>query len=109
MFAWLQQLFSSPAEKPSPVAPALIIEETIETEALAPQPAPVKAVESDFGASWEQRSDANANFHNWLFCTKDDASGFDASELEKEVLDALDQIVKSKQSGANLVRRLPGL
>ncbi|MGZ5780059.1 MAG: HDOD domain-containing protein, partial [Burkholderiaceae bacterium] len=60
-----------------------------------------------YGASWQQRDDVSANYHNWLF--ENDNSDLDASPVEKEILESLERIVKSNQSGANLVRRMPGL
>lgn len=105
MYAWLQRLFSSPTEKSEPRIAAPIVE-------TAPPPVVATPAGTSYGTSWEQRSDCNANFYNWLFTTHvatSDNSDFDTSPIEKEILGTLDQIVKSKQSGANLVRRMPGL
>ncbi len=110
MFAWLQRLFSSLVEKSMP-APTPPIEEVAHSPAIVPAKK-METLESGTGPSWEQRSDANANFYNWLFATNsttNDNADFDTSPAEKEILHTLDQIVKSKQSGANLVRRMPGL
>lgn len=47
-------------------------------------------------------------YYNWLFGSEN-ASVLDTSDSENQVLDAVDTILKSQQSGAALVRRLPGL
>ncbi|MBI3228837.1 MAG: HDOD domain-containing protein, partial [Burkholderiales bacterium] len=61
-----------------------------------------------YGATWEQRNDANANFYDWLF-DNNESSEFETTPIENEILEALDKLVKGKQSGANLVKRLPGV
>lgn len=55
-----------------------------------------------------QRADINANFTSWLF---DDRNGEDAftNRQEDAILASLNEILSSKQSGANLVRRMPGV
>ncbi len=102
MFEWLQRIFTAtPAASVEPVQPA----------PLAAAPAsPVAAPRSSSysGVSFEQRDSANASYFNWLF-DSEGGSDLDTSPLENQVLDALSTIVKSQQSGAALVRRLPGL
>ncbi len=106
MFQWLQQLFKAseaepvatpaptpaPAAAPAPVAPA----------AAATPAAPTA------GLSFDQRDHINNIYYNWLFASKG-TSELDTSDEENQVLDALDTILKSQQSGSALVRRLPGL
>jgi HD-like signal output (HDOD) protein len=77
------------------------------TTAAAPAKAASKAGDA-WGASWEQRNEANANFNDWLFEVTTE-SEFSTNAVEDEILDALDKIVKSKQSCVNMVKRLPGL
>jgi len=73
-------------------------------ESIAPQAPPAA---KSYGASWQQRDDVSANYNNWLF--QNESTDLDASPVEKEILAQLEKIVKSNQSGANLVRRMPGL
>ena len=72
------------------------------------QPAPPPPPAAAPGLSFEQRDGINTNYYNWLFATKGE-SALDISDAENQVLDALTTILKSQQSGAALVRRLPGL
>lgn len=55
-----------------------------------------------------QRDGLNANFSNCLFGATDDAGIF-TSQIEGDILAALEKITGSSQSGANLVRRMPGV
>ena len=55
-----------------------------------------------------QRDEVTANFNNCVFDANDDAEIF-TNQIENEVLAALEKIVRSNQSGANLVRRMPGV
>lgn len=55
-----------------------------------------------------QRDALNADFSNYLFGANDNAEIF-ISQSESEILAALEKIVRSSQSGANLVRRMPGV
>ncbi len=120
MYEWLQRLFGSgkseklespastvAAVKPPPIsAPASApAHATLPTAKPEPTLAPAKG---ESGASWDQRTEANANFNDWLFEMTTDAD-FSTNEVEDEILDSLDKMVKSKQSCVNLVKRLPGL
>lgn len=118
MFLWLQRLFSSSHQKiddgiPDAIremaAPAMDEKAIVISEnASALSGKNFASTEKILGASWQQRDDVNANFSNWLFDAHDN-SDLDTNQVEMEILDALDKIVKSKQSGADLVRRMPGL
>lgn len=103
MFQWLQNLFSSSAP-PAPTAPP--------GQPLAPlaspSPAPAPPAATAGGLSFEQRDTVNARYYHWLFGTGG-TSELDTSEAENQVLGALAAILKTQQSGAALVRRLPGL
>ena len=118
MYQWLQRLFSGPSEPPAPpvtlkvVRPAVPVASAPASMAPAAHvpaaPVPAAAPPARSSVSFEQKDDVNANYYNWLFDTREECD-LDTSVLETEVLEALDKIVKSKHSGADLVRRLPGL
>ena len=103
MFEWLQKMFSAPAPAaPPPRQPQA---------APAPAAAPPQASAAPAAApslSFDQRDGINAIYHQWLFGSGGD-SALDTSEPENQMLDSLTTILKSQQSGAALVRRLPGL
>lgn len=112
MYGWLQRLFSQPEAAPvarraapaeEPAAPAMPA--AAEPE---PEPAPVVAAPKASNISWLQRSDINATFTNWLFDGNGHPDIF-TSRTEQDILAGLEKIVQSKQSGANLVRRMPGV
>jgi HD-like signal output (HDOD) protein len=114
MFELLRRLFFSSSYKPLERNVATIVEVDhapapvdVATESVTSNPAATAEKRSSYGASWQQRDDVSANYHNWLF--ENQSSELDATPLEKEILDSLEKIVKSNQSGANLVRRMPGL
>lgn len=97
MYGWLQRFFQ-PARRESPAKGALTVD-----EAAARLPP-----EEGGEASWEQRGAVNANFYNWAFEARD---GFSLREhpLEKKILEALGQLVKSRQPTADMVKRMPGV
>ena len=108
MYQWLQRLFSA---APAPVAAAPQAEPRAEPAIAAPSaPAPRAAAAGAPapGPSFDQRDRVNTAYLNFLFDAENDA-GLDTSDAENQVLDALAAILKSQQSGAALVRRLPGL
>jgi hypothetical protein len=102
MFRWLQSLFSSPSVAQTQPQPAVepVPAPAPAPAALAPQPrtAPV---------SFEQLERINGAWHAWLFDRAD--GGLELSDAETRVLEALAAIVGTQQSGAALVRRMPGL
>ena len=104
MYDWFHRIFKPAPKKaalaPAPVPPAA---ETVAAAAAAPSTAPAVR-----GTSWMQRDEVNANFSHCVFGVSDDAQIF-TSRIEDEVLAALEKIVGSGQSGANLVRRMPGV
>ena len=69
---------------------------------------PKKIASAPSGISWLAREDVNANFSGWLFA-RSDYSDLQTSNAEREVLKTLDEILGSPQSGAQLVRRMPGV
>lgn len=115
MFQWLQKIFTAPASAPERAAPSPGKTEVRPPPAQASVPAPSPAAVpasvapvSAAGLSFDQRDTINAAYYNWLFATEG-ASELDTSDEENQVLGALAAILKSQQSGAALVRRLPGL
>ena len=97
-----------PAGAPSQVPAAPLSKSAaLAASAAAIKPA-ARVAEGAYGASWEQRNDANANFNDWLFEINTD-SELSTNPVEDEILEALEKIVKSKQSCVNMVKRLPGL
>ena len=105
MYRWLQRLFSGPAAAPSapsaPSAPA----------APAPaQPAPAPAPRATPAIPFDQLERVNGAWNDWLFERSESPdAGLEMNEHETRVLDALKAILSSQQSGAALVRRMPGL
>lgn len=128
MFQWLQRMFSGapsaapaatpPPPAPNPVpapaaAPAAAAPITPPAPADAPAAPPAAAAEPARNAprpavSFDQLDRVNHLYNHWLFDTVGEAA-FDTSELEVQVLDALAAIINSQQSGAALVRRMPGM
>lgn len=107
MFKWMQQLFSSPgapSSNPVPAPPPLPSPPA--RAAAAPPPAAARPAAT--GLSFEQRDTINTAYHNWLFNTGS-GSELDMTAQETQVLDAVSAILTSQQSGAALVRRMPGL
>lgn len=100
MFRWLHSLFTSPAEAPVAAPPPPPPAPPPAPEAPAPRPgaAPV---------SFEQLERINGAWNAWLFDRAD--GGLELSAAETRILDALAAIAGSQQSGAALVRRMPGL
>jgi len=100
MFRWLQSLFTSPAEaQPQPAVEPV------------PSPPPVPAAPAPQAGtapvSFEQLERINGAWNAWLFDRAD--GGLELSDAETRVLEALAAIAGSQQSGAALVRRMPGL
>ncbi|MGZ3157580.1 MAG: HDOD domain-containing protein, partial [Burkholderiaceae bacterium] len=109
MFDLLRRLFFSSSYKSISKNSQAIIEADDVAPTVSDEGSQTANVEASkpYGASWQQRDDVSANYHNWLFANE--SSDLDASPVEKEILESLERIVKSNQSGANLVRRMPGL
>jgi HD-like signal output (HDOD) protein len=125
MFQWLQNLFSAPdaaptpepqrkpeASKPAtppappPAAPQpAAVAKPAPASAPPPKPAPTS---SQGGLSFDQRDGINNTYYNWLFASGG-AFGLETTEPENQVLSAIASILAGQQSGAALVRRMPGL
>ncbi|MEC5215925.1 HD-like signal output (HDOD) protein [Actimicrobium sp. GrIS 1.19] len=98
MVDWLRRLFSSSsARRLQPAAPNAGV--------AARDDAPAADA---LGVFWVARNDVSADFTHWLFDARDDADIF-VTPLERQVLAALEKIVKAPKAGANLVRRMPGV
>jgi HD-like signal output (HDOD) protein len=101
MVGWLKRLFSGSAAAP--------VAEPSPAPVSAPAPAPAApAPAAAPPVSFEQLDRVNRAWNGWLFDCPDEG-GLDLNEVETRVLDALAAILSSQQSGAALVRRMPGL
>ncbi len=98
MHQWLQRLFSAFSEprffQAQPGAVPLVM------PARPAPPAP--------DATIAYRDDVSAAYYGWLFDRQDD-SNLELTPQEIDVINALEAVVHSKQSGAALVGRLPGV
>ena len=111
---WLRNLFSAPAPRTAP-APAASAGRAQDARSAGQAPAAAAAAAAaapadtpaQQGITFEQRDNVNGAYYSWLF-ESGSASGLDTNPAEDQVLDALSALIKS-QSGAALVRRLPGL
>ena len=105
MYQWLRRFFSEPAhDAGAPVAldaPVVTPCAPLATHSAAPTNA--RGV-----VAFDQLDQVNGLYNRWLFDTEGE-SAFDTNPRETEVLDALSAILQSQQSGAALVRRLPGM
>jgi HD-like signal output (HDOD) protein len=107
MYQWLRRLISGPsapvpAPAPVPVQPA-------------PPAAPLSPPASAAGAQpgrppvpFELLDRVGTAWHAWLF-ERADEGGLELNAFETQVLETLAGILSSQQSGAALVRRMPGL
>ena len=101
MYDWFHRIFKSAHNNATTVAAPVPAE--VETSSAPPAAPPAVS-----GTSRMQRDELNANFNHCLFGADDDAGIF-TSQIESDILAALEKIIESSQSGANLVRRMPGV
>jgi HD-like signal output (HDOD) protein len=99
MYRWLQRMFSGPAPAEPAAAPAAVVS--------APTLAPAAPLTRP-AVSFDQLDQTNSLYYRWLFDTEGE-SDLDTNPLENQALDALTAIISSQQSGAALVRRMPGM
>lgn len=101
MFRWLHSLFSG--------ASAHAVPDAVPAPAVAPvvPPAPAPAATPPPPVPFERLAHVDGLWNGWLFDRP--AGSLDLNNAEQRVLDALAAIVASRQSGAALVRRMPGL
>jgi HD-like signal output (HDOD) protein len=115
MLGLLRRLFFASNYKPMPKTEETVVEHDEPRDEIVREVPSTAATESQaatgekkpYGASWQQRDDVTANYNSWLF--ENDSSDLDVNPVEQEILDSLEKIAKSSQSGANLVRRMPGV
>jgi HD-like signal output (HDOD) protein len=101
MFRWLHSLFSG--------ASAHAVPDAVPAPAVVPvvPPAPAPAATPPPPVPFERLAHVDGLWNGWLFDRP--AGSLDLNDAEQRVLDALAAIVASRQSGAALVRRMPGL
>ncbi len=105
MYRWLRRLLAGPAIVPAPaIAPALA---PVSEPAPAAVPAPAAAT-LPAPVSFEQLDRIERAWNGWLFDLCEEG-GLELNEAEARVLEALAPIRAAQQSGAALVRRMPGL
>jgi HD-like signal output (HDOD) protein len=107
MFRWLHRLISGPTAGPQPLAAAVAVADAPPAPPPAAPPPPAPPQPGTAPVSFEQLERINGAWNAWLFDRAD--GGLELLEAETRVLDALAAIVASQQSGAALVRRMPGL
>lgn len=101
MFAWLRRLFSSSGNAPA-AAPASIAQ-----PAKPPAQSQVQNIITHAALSM-QRNQIDFIFGSWLFETESHPDIF-TNGNEDAILAAIDATVKSEESGAHMVRRMPGV
>jgi HD-like signal output (HDOD) protein len=98
MFNWLRQLISDPSDAaPSPAAQ---VQQA--ADAPAPKPCAVSPVPT------RHRDQVDYIFSSWLFQAERHPDVF-TNGNENAILAAIDETVKSEESGAHMVRRMPGV
>ena len=123
MLHWLRKLFGSaasvaidarhdvvlraPAARAAPPAAPVSEPPSIPATQASNLP-PVVPVSAQHNISWLIREDLDARFTSWLFA-RGDYADLQTSAAERAILQALDRILASPQSGASLVRRMPGV
>lgn len=99
MYDWLRRLCNIRA-----VVPSGATEDGVDIDVDAEQ----AKSDDEVGISWLQRNETTADFNRWLFSAESNTDLF-VTPLEQRVLVALEDIINGKQSGVNLVRRMPGV
>lgn len=108
MYRWLRRLFSSPAANAPQaplIAPAAVPSPPPATNPAAPAPA---ARPSALPVPFELLDRVGGAWNAWLY-ERADEGGLELNPHETQVLETLAGILGSQQSGAALVRRMPGL
>ena len=120
MYRWLRRLISgSPAPaRPEPLPAPSPMPETVPPAAspsAAPTPAAAAVTAADAGARpagppvpFELLDRVGGAWNAWLY-ERPDEGGLELNPQEAQVLETLGGILSSQQSGAALVRRMPGL
>jgi HD-like signal output (HDOD) protein len=124
MYRWLRRLISGPAAPapapaaepspvpaaPAPAAPSATAEPAPAAPAAGAAPAPPAPPARPAGApiAFELLDRVGGAWNAWLY-ERADEGGLELNPHEAQVLEALAAILSSQQSGAALVRRMPGL
>jgi HD-like signal output (HDOD) protein len=124
MYRWLRRLISGPAAPapapaaepspvpaaPAPAAPSATAEPAPAAPAAGAAPAPPAPPARPAGApiAFELLDRVGGAWNAWLY-ERTDEGGLELNPHEAQVLEALAAILSSQQSGAALVRRMPGL
>jgi len=103
MFNWLRRLIADP---PAPVAKPVRTPAEVAPEAPS-SPATSRHFASD-NVTDLQRYQVDFMFASWLFEAENHPDIF-TNPTEDAILGALDEVVQSKEAGAHLVRRMPGV
>jgi HD-like signal output (HDOD) protein len=113
MYRWLQRLISGPAAAPAasppaqlPPAPVTPLADAADDAAMIPPPAAIRP--AGMPVPFELRDRVGGAWNAWLF-ERADEGGLELNPFEAQVLETLGGILSSQQSGAALVRRMPGL
>jgi HD-like signal output (HDOD) protein len=119
MSRWLQRLFSA-FGAPSAGLAAVPVTASVPVPADVPEHAAVPAARQaavtpaaralPAPVSFDQLEHVNGVWNAWLFdCSGNTVDGLELNDAESRVLAALAAILATQQSGAALVRRMPGL
>ncbi|MDB5906281.1 MAG: hypothetical protein JWP34_395 [Massilia sp.] len=113
MFQWLQRLFSEAPPERSPQGATEPDIPPVPAPAVSPVPAAVPAWAAGGPSTcspipFDQLDQVNGLYYRWLFDIEGE-SELETNQPESQVLDSLGAIVSSQQSGAALVRRMPGM
>jgi HD-like signal output (HDOD) protein len=111
MYRWLRRLISGPAvapaaSAPAPAAPPPVVD--ADAAEAASGPAPAAGRPAGMPVPFELRDRVGGTWNAWLF-ERADEGGLELNPFEAQVLETLGGILSSQQSGAALVRRMPGL
>ena len=110
MYRWLRRLFAGPGATPVPDLPDAPLATPVALElpaAVQAEPAPARPAPPP--VSFEQLDRIDGAWNDWLFDPGQDSGGLELNDAETRMLDALAAIRAAQQSGAALVRRMPGL
>jgi HD-like signal output (HDOD) protein len=114
MYQWLRRLIAGSSAPARPIPPAPVAPAPSPTLAPEPVPAPFPAaaqagrLPGGVPVPFDLLDRVGTAWHAWLF-ERADEGGLELNPGEAQVLETLAAILSSQQSGAALVRRMPGL